>query len=269
MSLFTKSDSGDLIPAIPDNIRRSQGVHIRLFRELLVNLAELGVANPDHAILLRGQSGDHRDDTNGFSIVKPTIFRPHIKSIVELESQLIEAEQMLRAEVGHHEEIPFAEKDALSSPLIAQAILQHYKVVPTPWVDLTDSAHIASHFGTGGLIYAFAIPRDRMFFSRQAASGLVCRSLSSPCPSCAWRPHFQRAFVLADIRPSIDENNPPIEAFAHDLSQYLLCKFQIYWSQFQGELQQHFGAPQPQAVSPPADPMRSICQTISERFAVA
>jgi FRG domain-containing protein len=266
MSLFTKSNTGTLIQADPDDIRRSSGVQVNLFRQLLVNLAELGVANPDHAILLRGQRNDHRD-ANGLSLVNPTIFRPQSRNLSELESQLTDAQQMLRAEVGSREQIPDAEKSALTSPLIAQAILQHYEVVPTPWLDLTDSAHMAAHFGLGGLIYAFAIPRDRMLFSRRAASGLVCRSLSSLCPSCAWRPHFQRAFVLANIRPSIDENNPPIAAFAPDLSQYLLCKFQISWSQFQAELQLHFGAPQSQAVSPPADPMRNICQTIREHFA--
>lgn len=269
MGLLTKSDDGNLVDWCSTEVLKARGVPVRLFRDLLVHLAELAVENPNHAILLRGQNQDFRDQDG--TIIQPNAFRLANGTVSDAEAKVEKAHKLLCAEVTKRN-LPCSVKAAVEHPLIAQALLQHYQLAPTQWLDLTDMPNIAVHFachnGAGAVVYAFAIPRHLVLHGHQPSkNGLLCWALSSLCPAYALRPHFQRAFAFAELQSDEGTDFPRISQFSGSLSSHLLCKFRINCSMVLGEMVE-FGIPQGKAIYPPsyADPMLDVCLTVKRQL---
>lgn len=267
--LMTLNDNKELVVMSSIDVRMGQGIQIQLFRELLIALAQLAVANPNHAILLRGQNRDVRDHEG--TVIQPKAFRPDADDLTVTEAKLRTAQELLCSEVQLLG-FPKSVIEALETPLIAQALMQHYEIAATPWLDLTDLPNLAVSFACQNTrhphVYAFAIPRQGISYAPQKSGpGLMCWALSSLCPAYALRPHFQRAFVLADIDLNQSDAFPEVSAFSKDLSHHLLCKFQLTCNMVLPELHQ-FGCPQGHAIYPAeyADPMLGVCNSVKEQL---
>jgi hypothetical protein len=274
MQLFTLSleSTTKLIPWVNDAVRRSEGIQVRLFRELLVLLARLRRANPDFHILLRGQPKDYRDSGTQFTVIRPTAFREGKNQSLG-STRLRKAQECLQSQAGVAD-LSQQTIDDLVDPFVSQIVLQHYHIearIDTPWVDLTDSPQIAVHFATQNptesALYAFAIPRAAVQYqSSQVSSGPICFALGSFCPADALRPHFQAAYSLAIISDIEGARAHSLSCFNNDVSELLLCKFQINAGEMLGEIHQTFGKPQGHGIYPREsdDRMKAVCRVVGD-----
>ncbi len=275
MTLTTLSDDQKLTPHSIDTVRKSQGVQVNYFRKLLVHLAQLRRANPGHLILLRGQSQDYRNEA-GETLIVPTAFRSGLDESSK-NLRLKSAQESLRDE-AKNQNVTEQSRNDLSDPFAAQIVLQHYHseaAVDTPWIDLTDSPQMAVYFATcrnwtQATLYAFAIPRERVFLGvDRITEGCVCFCLGCFCPVDALRPHFQSAYALAWIEDVVRAKAPQLAGFRNELSQHLLCKFQIVPSTVCAEMHSTFGMPVGHAIYPreSEDKMKGVCQAVSAKLA--
>jgi hypothetical protein len=183
-------------------IRAASAFPVRSYRQLVQIVAHLASGNRHHTLLFRGQVHDYRD-SNGRSVLYPTLFRP------EARQKNLRASR-LRRRVS---ELQFARKrimqnrDALelharlhNHPESPIALLQHYEICPTPYLDVTQSLRVASSVALmgqkEGYVYVLAFPHPHASISHFVDHETVLIKLLSVCPYRALRPHFQEGYLV-------------------------------------------------------------------------
>jgi hypothetical protein len=188
-------------------IRAARPFPVHSYRELVQIVAHLASGNRRHTLLFRGQTEDHRDQ-NGRSVLYPTLFRPErgqaalrsprlkrrVRELFFARKRVMESRDALelRARLHNHPESPIA-------------LLQHYEICPTPYLDLTQSLRVASSVALlagdgkakkGGFVFVVAIPHPQASISHFVDHEMVLIKLLSVCPYRALRPHFQEGYLL-------------------------------------------------------------------------
>jgi hypothetical protein len=243
-----KPGSNELIPLTVDQIRAQSGHLVNTYSELISKLARLAFANPELVLLLRGQRREYREA--GKTTIFPTMYRQpgngnamygyqlkqryeELRQKEDSLCQLFEYDSTYRNRVGRSE-------------LARWAILQHYEVCPTPLLDVTHSALVASSFAflessanpaKSYFIYVLGLPQISGSVTVASAQALQVVRLSSVCPPETLRPYFQEGYLMGTY-PSVDTLDEKLRYGRDemDCARRLVAKFRIpthrrFWDQ--------------------------------------
>lgn len=201
---------------------------ISTFRKLVEHVARLAYANPDELLFFRGQSNDYQSKAGGTTLY-PAIYRgdsipthelQHRFSVLDQASRLL-VERFKAAGIEGHNELR-------KKKYIQWSIVQHYEVVPTPLLDLTQSLRVACSFAhlaasaAMSYVYVLGLPYFSNRISINSEHDLVNVRLLSICPPAALRPYFQEGFLAGtpdvssefDSKTELDFRNRMIAKFA-------------------------------------------------------
>lgn len=222
-----------------DNFLQGDGLDINSFNDLRKIVAELSCLHPDSIVFFRGQHTDHKRKYSNKGIegstFLPSIYRGQpTKQILRQRWQRLElATNLLKKEI---KKIPKSESDEFSflkdKRLAQWSVLQHYGIVETPLLDVTQSLRVACSFADLGrdpqssiaYIYAFALPYPTGRISINSEHDITNIRLLSVIPSIVRRPHNQEGFLVGE--DDIAETEHVSEKF--DLRMRAIAKFRIH-----------------------------------------
>lgn len=187
-------------------IRKSKGYKVSYFDELISLVAELGYRNHRYNLLFRGQCDDYKDKYRK-TIVYPSLFRPLnkrltkkvIKGRYDKLNKGIDALFKAREKIGVHSILKNHREYYI-------ALIQHYRLLETPMIDLTQSLLIAVSFALQekqkGYLYVFGMPHPNGSISHFIDDNLVLVKLQNVCPPEAKRPHAQEGYLVGRLPTS-------------------------------------------------------------------
>jgi len=202
---------------------------IRDYRSLVEHIARLSYANRNQLLFFRGQGADYQSKARGSSLY-PGIYRGDNLVLAELEFKI-----RLLDNAGQDLSYLFEEhkisgwRDIKRKKYMQWSILQHYEVVPTPLIDITQSLRVAcsfaQHFSEDDKCYVFVVglpyPTNRI--SINSEEEIVNIRLLSICPPNALRPYFQEGYLAGT--PDVTSNYDTKTEL--DLRNRLIAKFEI------------------------------------------
>lgn len=199
------------------------------FPALVEEVANLSTVNYGQMMFFRGQSTDYQN-REGKTSLYPSIYRGDYLSREEVVARFEVLEAASEALVNSLSlSMKHNAEDLHRRKYIRWALLQHYEVCPTPFLDITHSLHVACTFAvidndsTSGFVYVLGLPYTASRIAMDAEEDLVNVRLLSICPPEALRPHFQEALVAGtlDITSRYDDKSEL------DFSRRLVMKFEI------------------------------------------
>ena len=208
---------------------RAPAFRISKFRALVEHVARLAYGNRDDLLFFRGQDKDFQSKAGG-STLYPAIYREDSLPIRELRYRfdLLEQAGRLLAEKFKNARIE-GHRDLRQKRYIQWSILQHYEVLGTPLLDLTQSLRVACSFAqlrsTDAVcyVYVLGLPYVTNRISINSEHDIVKVRLLSICPPAALRPYFQEGYLAgtADITTDFDSKTEL------DFRNRLIAKFEI------------------------------------------
>lgn len=218
-------------------VRADGGFHVRNYLDLAGRVAELQYRNRNHVLFFRGQGGDHKS-SQGFTTLKPTIFRPEIgkstisdKLIEKRFDVLTKAENLLVE--GFERLKKLGRQRVARERLLRWSIIQHYEVCPTPLLDVTHSLRIAASFaslkgGREAFLYVLGVPNLSGAVTANAEGGLQIVRLASVCPPAAIRPHIQEGYLLGEYPEMIGlSQKQHYDVYEMDFGRRMIAKFRF------------------------------------------
>ncbi len=199
------------------------------FRALVEHVARLAYANPDDLLFFRGQDRDYQSKAGG-TTVYPSIYRGDSLAGRELRHRFDLLDQAARLLVDKFKTAKIdGHRELRHKRYIQWSILQHYEVVPTPLLDLTQSLRVACSFAqmrssdSTCYVYVFGLPYLTNRISINSEHDIVNVRLLSICPPSALRPYFQEGYVAgtADVTTDFDSKTEL------DFRNRLVAKFAI------------------------------------------
>lgn len=236
---FELPESFAKIGITKDNYLSHDGYPVANFAELRQLIAELSCLNPDSILFFRGQHTDHKRPYGKMgeaSTFLPSIFRGKLRK-GDLLARWNKLELATNLLVEKLKTIPDARKKEfafLKAKRLAQwSVLQHYEVVDTPLLDVTQSMRVACSFAELGrrsdeaYIYVFALPYPTGRISINSEQYITNIRLLSVVPSCVRRPHNQEGFLIGEddmvktdnVSDRFDFRRRSIAKFKLDLSK--------------------------------------------------
>lgn len=251
------------------DVRESKPRSVKIFDELVRDIAAISFNNPEHVLFFRGQTQDYfkkiktGSEQRRVSSFYPTIYRspgtPLTLEMLDRRRKILDRCASSLIQAFKTNVIEGSEKLG-KFPEVAWAILQHYDVCHTPLLDMTHSLRVAASFAlnsdaANGYLFAFGFPHPNGSISYSVEDELLNVRLLSICPPVATRPHFQEGFLVGSF-PSMRERRHP----NLDLGVRLIAKFKLgrpgFWTR-------EFHAIPQGALYPTSDRMRAICKDIS------
>jgi hypothetical protein len=244
----------------------AQPYKIDSFRELVEHVARLAYTNRNHLLFFRGQDKDFQSRAGG-STLYPAIYRGDNLPKAELEvrfRQLESAEQIL-SNLFEEQKID-GSRDVSRKRYIRWSILQHYEVVNTPLLDVTQSLRVACSFAQLAssdpicYVYVLGFPYPTNRISINSEEDLVNIRLLSICPPAALRPYFQEGYMAGtpDVTVNFDTKTEL------DFRNRLIAKFAVprakrFWNA-------GFEATPKSALYPVNDRVEGLCSEVIERM---
>ena len=217
---------------------QASAFEVKTFRELVEHVARLAYANPDQLLFFRGQDKDYQSKAGGTTIY-PAIYRTgslpgrelrHRFDLLDQAARTLVDEFKAKKIVGHRE--------LRQKRYIQWSILQHYEVIATPLLDLTQSLRVACSFAQlrstdpACYVYVLGLPYLTNRISINSEHDIVNIRLLSICPPLALRPYFQEGYLAgtADVTFDFDSKTEL------DFRNRLVAKFKIprgrpFWGQ--------------------------------------
>jgi len=259
-------------------VRKDCGWLLPSYSSLMRRVAELSYHNPEYVFFFRGQSKDWK--SYGQSTIKPGIFRSEIGRQsppalwkIGRRYDRLEAAQNLLLQQGFH-----GDERLKRYRILRWALIQHYQICETPFLDVTHSLRVAASFasldrdgnpvdyipGQEPIVCVFGLPNVAGSVTASSEQGVQIVRLSSICPPVACRPHFQEGYVLGEYPEltSVHEksNYAPKEV---DFNRRLIAKFRLnpidFWSEH------HHPVP-PGALYPRRDGFLQIAENIKNNL---
>jgi hypothetical protein len=223
------------VPAPGLGLSSTDGHEVSSYRILLQKVAALSYYNSRFRILFRGQSKDytmnHKGEEIGRSSLYPSILRSSGPTDRKAElsrrfAVLSDAEEKLKSCLSLGE----LHRDQI----LRWAILQHYEVVATPLIDLTQSLQTALSFALfenrdEAYIFALAFPQLTSLISVSIESMTQVIDFTQVCPPEALRPHFQSGVLAGDypIGDRIEATHGRKGLVGNKFACRLLSKFKL------------------------------------------
>jgi hypothetical protein len=135
-------------------VRSSEGYKINNFRDLIDQVALVTLNNNNYEMYYRGQAGDYLNNQSTYfstrkqkSMVMPSICRPEKKSdgSYKYSIRTKDIEDRYKKLFAF---IEFANKQTRRQipDETYMALIQHYEIMPTPFIDITQSLRVAATF---------------------------------------------------------------------------------------------------------------------------
>jgi hypothetical protein len=208
---------------------RATAFEVTTFRALVEHVARLAYVNPDELLFFRGQDKDYQSKAGGTTLY-PAIYRGdslatrelrHRFELLDQAARLL-VERFKKAKVDGHRELR-------QKRYIQWSILQHYEVLATPLLDLTQSLRVACSFAQlestdpTCYVYVLGLPYVTNRISINSEHDIVNVRLLSICPPAALRPYFQEGYLAgtADVTTEFDSKTEL------DFRNRLVAKFAI------------------------------------------
>jgi hypothetical protein len=239
-------------------IRRGFGFEVSSFEELVKLVAGVGYHNRRFNLLFRGQEKDHLDQKDGSKLYS-NIYRPkHGQArllrpvLAERFAELFEAVRRLR--------LPAFATDVgrgLSRHWEYQAaLLQHYGLRKTPFLDVTHSLRVAASFalprrsGAEGYLFVLGMPHPHGSISHFIDDDIVLVKLQNVCPPEALRPHYQEGYLVGRLSARDRFKEKGDNAAYRLLAKYKLLNDGSFWTK-------NFQPIPRAALLPKTDPLRA------------
>lgn len=244
------------------DVAKNKGYFVNTFRELVEQVAKLSYLNKDYLLFFRGQSSDYKNKAEKSSFY-PTIYRSDYLTQQELDyrfDKLYSASKIL-AELFKKNKIE-GQYELRRKKYIQWSILQHYEVVDTPLIDVTQSIRVACSFAQlnnkqdTAFIYVFGLPYYTNRISINSEHDLINIRLLSITPPQALRPYFQEGFLVG----TDDITNEYERKEELDLNNRLIAKYEIpnsnsFWGRSFDKIPKN-------ALYPENDIIEKICRNI-------
>ncbi|MDD7134144.1 MAG: FRG domain-containing protein [Bacteroidales bacterium] len=242
-----------------------QWVDVHTFEELQLKVAELSCLCKQYVLYFRGQSHDY-PYKSGDTCLYPTIYRG--KYTKDRWKELELASKLLMQKLSAKYPKKYFVSILNRKPMLQWSILQHYEVVPTPLIDVTQSLRVACSFALQenppkeeyAYIYAVALPYVSHRIHTDSEEYMTVIRLLSIAPPFAKRPYFQDGFLVGEdvIQEKYFSKNEL------DLSRRLIAKFRIptknpgFWK---GETKMD-----KETLLPKDDKMDDICKEVEKEL---
>jgi hypothetical protein len=215
-------------------IRISSGYSVNTFKELVDEVARITLENRNYEMFYRGQSFDYKDNQSIYyknktqkTIIYPTICRPNknedgkYKASIR-KKKIIERYENLRKMIDL---IRLEDKSNYYIDEYYISLFQHYNILPTPLIDITQSLRVAATFALRksekGYLYVFGLPYPNGSISHYIDQGIAIIKLQNVSPVIALKPRYQEGFLVGKypIRPTKEEGD--------NLARRLVAKFYL------------------------------------------
>lgn len=219
------------LDATVNKIRASEGYPVTTFRQLVDEVANVTLSNKNFEMYYRGQTEDYKNNKAKFykdrtpkTVILPSICRQEknkdgtlkysIKKqlITKRYDELIKMIELYRGKGSYFDEFYYS-------------LFQHYEILPTPLIDITQSLRVAATFSlknsTKGYLYVFGLPYPNQSISYFVDLGIVLIKLQNVSPVNALRPRYQEGYLVGKypIRPTKTQGD--------DLANRMVAKFLI------------------------------------------
>jgi hypothetical protein len=217
-------------------------------------------------LFYRGQDKDYQSKAGG-STLYPAIYRgdnlPKAE-LVDVRFRQLEAAEQILSELFEEWKIEGA-RDVARKRYVRWSILQHYEVVATPLLDITQSLRVACSFaqlastGKTCFVYVLGFPYPTNRISINSEEDVVNIRLLSICPPAALRPYFQEGYMAGT--PDVTTNFETKTEL--DIRNRLIAKFAVprakrFWNA-------GFEATPKSALYPAKDRVEDLCQEVIHR----
>ena len=218
--------------ATVNRIRASEGYRVTTFRQVMDEVANVTISNKNYEMFYRGQTHDYKNnqaayfkDRKAKSTIYPSICRPEKKDngslkysikkslIVKRYEDLNNMIDLVRGNHGSY----FKEH--------YYSLFQHYDILPTPLIDITQSLRVAATFAlrksTTGYLYVFGLPYPNQSISFFIDLEIVLIKLQNVVQVNAIRPRYQEGFLVGKY-PIM-----PTKTNGDDLANRMVAKFLV------------------------------------------
>lgn len=216
-----------------NKVRASEGYSIKNFRDLIDQVALVTLNNNNYEMYYRGQSNDYLNNQSKYysdrkqkSNVYPSICRSERKedgtykysvrgSVIDNRYQRL------------YDFIEFANKKTKRRipNETYMALIQHYELMPTPFIDITQSLRVAATFAlrknNKGFIYVFGLPYPNQSISYFRDMGIILLKLQNVVSIQAKRPRYQEGYLVGKFPFSNRKSE------SDDLANRMVAKFAI------------------------------------------
>jgi len=212
-------------------IRSSPGFPVKSFKQLVDEVALVTLNNKNYEMYYRGQIVDYKDSTvfhrrneKPKTIIYPSICRPEKKEDGSYKAS-IRGSQIKKRYEELYNLIDMANESMWRSNEYYFSLFQHYAILPTPLIDITQSLRVAASFSLrksdSGYLFVFGLPYPYQSISYFNDLGIVLVKLQNVSPVEARRPRYQEGYLVGNfpIRPTKDASD--------NLAQRLVAKFYI------------------------------------------
>lgn len=213
-------DQGRMGYMYPDDVRTLKGFKVSTFRELIAITGTVSLRNRKYDCYFRGQSKDYIDSNNR-TIIYPGICRPVLPEVSIQTVTIEERWNNLLRFVKYIAGIQSRER----SIEYYFALIQHYELMPTPLIDITQSLRVACSFALNdsddGYIYMIGLPYAHGSISHFIDQNMVLAKLQHVCPANAERPRYQEGYLVGRLPFTAKK------AAGDNLAKRIIAKFSI------------------------------------------
>ena len=283
MREITPQLDGRLKAHFGDSAAKAEPFPIERYNELVRIVAELSYLNRENLLVFRGQPRDFLNKA-GSSSLYPSLYRKNVLSKARVERDFALLDELSAILVEEVKKLDRRAGDELRRRRsLQQAILQHYQVCETPFLDLSQSLRAAcsfaqisagqigasGQFGDPGMagptqeervyLYVLALPFPTGGISIDSKEEIVSLRLLSACPTTlVQRPYFQDPLLAG----TVDISNNYEDKNELDFNRRLVAKFSIpagdeFWDHAPGRIDDALLFP-----GPDKDPMLQLCLTL-------
>jgi hypothetical protein len=215
---------------------RATAFEVSTFRSLVEHVARLAYANPDELLFFRGQDRDYQSKAGGTTLY-PAIYRGDSLAARELRHRFELLDQGARLLVERFKAAKIdGHRELRQKRYIQWSILQHYEVVPTPLLDLTQSLRVACSFAQlrstdpTCFVYVLGLPYLTNRISINSEHDMVNVRLLSICPPAALRPYFQEGFLggTADVTTEFDSKTE-LDFRNRLIAKFAIPRAKVFW----------------------------------------
>jgi len=223
-----------------EKIRDGEPWRVRDWKELRSAVSFLTLMNKRDVLYFRGQGSHHTE-------CLPVLFRSEWKLnktwyplTADNRYDYFSEIQNLRADVLRVAKSIGTPREYVLEfvPAASAAILQHYELWPTPYVDVTRSLLTALAFARGAgdrstaVLYVFALPDLRGSITSDMDQQLSLSRLEAVCPPDAVRPHHQDAYLVGRFPEPPFGTRPASQDWVDwqkksDLMRRLVARFEL------------------------------------------
>lgn len=256
--------------ATVNRIRASEGYEVTTFRKLMDEVANVTISNKNYEMFYRGQENDIKNNQAIYyqgrkakSTIYPSICRPERKVDGNLKYSIKKTHIEKRYE-NLSKMIDFVRDDRGSYyNEYYYSLFQHYEILPTPFIDITQSLRVAATFALRksqkGYVYVFGLPYPNQSISYYSDLGIVLIKLQNVVQAKALRPRYQEGFLVGKypIRPTKTNGD--------DLANRMVAKFLV--DNTKGDFWDKYFQPMPEEVLfPPNDKIEHELKKAKQQF---